>query len=403
MRQWILAFLLILCVPSLWAQEGRQTWVRGQDTLTYTYTPLPAPTSGTDSLAHKENFWRRVVNYFDRSNEDRTLEKGFDLTFIGGPSYSNTTQFGIGVMAAGLYRVDRTDSLTAPSNVSLYGSVSTTGFYTVGIRGNTIFRQDRHRLNYHLSFASQPTDFWGIGYEAGRWNPRSSYAEKRARVEVDYQYRIARHLYLGPQLHFGYTYGKDFTRPEYLMGMNRTALLTGLGAMIDYDTRDFAPNPWRGVHLSLSALYYPTGLGNCAESLWSVEFRAAGYQRLWPSAVLAGEIYGEFHSEGTPWAMMARLGGDNRMRGYYEGRYRDLDLITVQVELRQRIWRRISGVVWGGAGNLFPTLGDFTWSHTLPNYGLGLRWEFKKRVNIRFDYGFGKDTHGLVVQINEAF
>lgn len=35
--------------------------------------------------------------------------------------------------------------------------------------------------------------------------------------------------------------------------------------------------------------------------------------------------------------------------------------------------------------------------------GLGLRFEFKHRMNIRIDYGFGKGTSGLVVQFAEAF
>ena len=80
------------------------------------------------------------------------------------------------------------------------------------------------------------------------------------------------------------------------------------------------------------------------------------------------------------------------MRGYYQGRYTDNDMITFQVELRQRIWRRIGCTFWGGAGNVFSDLERFDWSETLPNYGVGLRWELKKRVNVRLDYGFGKKT-----------
>lgn len=91
------------------------------------------------------------------------------------------------------------------------------------------------------------------------------------------------------------------------------------------------------------------------------------------------------------------------MRGYYEGRYTDNDLVAVQLELRQRIWRRIGCTVWGGAGNVFADFASWRWSHTLPNYGFGLRWELKKRVNIRLDYGFGRKTGGFLLNINEAF
>ena len=36
--------------------------------------------------------------------------------------------------------------------------------------------------------------------------------------------------------------------------------------------------------------------------------------------------------------------------------------------------------------------------------GIGYRWEFKKNVNVRLDYGFGKNGQsGFIFNINEAF
>ena len=102
--------------------------------------------------------------------------------------------------------------------------------------------------------------------------------------------------------------------------------------------------------------------------------------------------------------MLAALGGSARMRGYYEGRYRDKNLIETQIELRQHIWRRNGIAVWVGAGNVFPSFSGFKWGLTLPNYGIGYRWEFKNRVNVRLDYGFGKKGQsGFLFNINEAF
>ena len=137
--------------------------------------------------------------------------------------------------------------------------------------------------------------------------------------------------------------------------------------------------------------------------LQRMTFTADFYQRVWTDCILAFDLYGEFNSSGTPWPMLARMGGNQRMRGYYKGQYTDNDLITAQIELRQRVWRRIGCVAWAGAGNVFPTFREFDWAETLPNYGFGLRWELKKRVNIRLDYGFGKKTDSFLLSINEAF
>ena len=406
MRHALLVGLCLLCCSSLFAQELEQQLVRENDTLIYTYTPLvaePEVEAPADTTAQRPGFWTRFINYFAESNKDKTYEKKFDVSFIGGPSYSSTTKLSLGVMAAGLYRTDRSDSLTPPSDVTLFGSVSTSGFYTVGIRGNNLFKHDRHRLVYRISFASQPTDFWGIDYESCNTNPKSSYSEKLSRIELTYLARIARNFYIGPQMMFHYVKGIKFKNPDYLKGQAMDYAATGIGGVIQYDTRDFAPNPYKGIYLAAGAKYYPKALGSIEEAIWKVEFTLSGYQRLWSSGILAAELHGEFNSEATPWPFRARLGGDYRMRGYYEGRYTDLDMITLQVELRQRIWRRIGCVIWGGAGNVFHSMDRFSWSHTLPNYGIGLRWEFKNRVNIRFDYGFGKHSNGLLVHINEAF
>ena len=73
------------------------------------------------------------------------------------------------------------------------------------------------------------------------------------------------------------------------------------------------------------------------------------------------------------------------------------------MELRQHIWRRNGMVIWGGAGTVFSKFSEITSRTILPSYGLGYRWEFKQRVNVRLDYGFGRGCSGFIFSINEAF
>ena len=351
----------------------------------------------------RKGFLRRIVRYFEGSNVDRTFEKKIDVTFAGGPSFSKNTSLGIGLLAAGLYRLDRTDSVTVPSDVSVFANVSVSGFYALGVTGNTIFAHNRQRVNYTVMFSSAPRSLWGIGYDAGRYNPESTYSEKHYLVEASYLHEVLPRTYVGGIVSFEHTRGVKFSDQAYLYGQKRSYTATGIGLIVEYDSRDFSPNPDRGVYVSFQERFFPKGLGNCERSLWRTTFTADAYRRVWKGGILAADLYAVFNSEGTPWPMLARLGGNQRMRGYYQGRYTDNDMITLQVELRQRIWRRIGCTVWGGAGNVFSSLDRFDWSHTLPNYGVGLRWELKKRVNVRLDYGFGKKTSGFLLSINEAF
>lgn len=381
------------------AQEG--VYVSEGDTVRYTYTPLAA--QDTLPVAKKQSFLRRLVAYFEGSTVDRTFEKKIDFTFAGGPSYSKNTSFGIGLLAAGLYRINRTDSVTSPSDISIFGNVSVSGFYALGVTGNNIFALNRQRIDYTVSFSSAPRSLWGVGYNAGRYNPESTYVEKHYLVKGRYLHEVLPNTYLGGMLSFEHTRGLKFTDEAYILGEKHKYTATGIGLIVEYDSRDFIPNPYRGLYLSFQETLFAKGLGNCGQSLWRTTFTADYYKQLWKGGILAADLYGEFNSDGTPWPMLARMGGSYRMRGYYEGRYTDNDMITFQLELRQRIWRRIGCVVWGGAGNVFHKLDNFNWSETLPNYGVGLRWELKKRVNIRIDYGFGKNTSGFLLNINEAF
>ena len=114
------AVLLLISAGMHLTAHAQETVIRSSDgdSLRYSYTPLPP------QAPEKRPFLRRVVDYFGESTTDKTFEKKIDFTFAGGPSYSKNTSFGIGLLAAGLYRLDRTDSITAPSDVSIFGNVS---------------------------------------------------------------------------------------------------------------------------------------------------------------------------------------------------------------------------------------------------------------------------------------
>ena len=111
-----------------------------------------------------------------------------------------------------------------------------------------------------------------------------------------------------------------------------------------------------------------------------------------------------FNCGHTPWALLSEVGGNDRMRGYYEGRYRDQHLVETQLELRQHIKGRNGAVAWVGLAEPFRSWKEFQWSHFLPNAGVGYRWEFKPRINLRLDVGFTKGGGaGFIFNLNEAF
>ena len=376
--------------------------VTSADTLSLSPDTVPL----NAAAAKRKGIIARVIEYFEDSNKPKK-DKKFDFSVIGGPHYSSDTKFGIGLVAAGIYRSDttHTDSvyMTPESNVAIYADATTSMFFKLGIRGTHIFKDDLARMRYDVNFASIASKFWGIGYENNISNDNESrYKYLCSDTRFDYIVRVAENLYIGPTVAFNYVNGHDFRKPWLLEGENRRTFNLGVGFTAEYDTRDCLTAATRGWYIRLDQRFNPRLLFN-KYSFSLTEVNVSGFLPAWRGAIIAAQVHGRITYGNTPWGLLSTLGGSNNMRGYFEGRYRDKSEIDACLELRQHVWRRNGIVLWVGAGTVFPRFSAFRWNHVLPNYGIGYRWEFKKRMNVRLDLGFGRHQTGFIFSINEAF
>lgn len=393
------------------------------------------PRSG-DSLctaapAQRPGLIRRIFDYYSRSNVDRTFEKKIDWSIAPGPNYSSDVGFGIGFLLAGIYRLDRTDSITAPSNVSIYGNVTTEKFVLLRFSGDNIFAHNKRRLSYSGAFVYFPGAFYGVGYDDGKAGYAQHLTTTMGILRLSYCMAVIDRLYLGVSGGLDYSGAKysPSGMEEYLQGIdegryekpggergelydlwkegrydparqdpfsnfirtrgdNPDAFNTNVGLFAQYDTRDVTFNASKGIFVKGEVKWYPRWLGNTGRHFGRITLTFDAYRKLWKGAVLAYDLYADAIA-GTPsWPMYAKLGGMERMRGYYEGRYRDKRLVETQLELRQKIYRRHGVVGWFGVGQVWGTT-KFHWNHTLYSFGCGYRFEFKNRMNIRLDYGWG--------------
>ena len=291
-----------------------------------------------------------------------------------------------------------------PSNVSIYTDVSTVGFYKFGLYGTHIFTGDKQRINYSTSFFSFPSYFWGIGYNMGDDNSNKSKMKRwQYKLQANWLFSPVENLFIGPAIAVNFVTARDVERPQLLNGQRRNTVNFGAGFTMLYDTRDNLTAPHRGLRLELSQIVRPKFIGNYY-SFSTTDLHTSGYLPIWRGALLAADFQTLLNFGNPSWGMMALLGNSDIMRGYYEGRYRDKHKMETQLEIRQHIWRRNGIVIWAGAGTVFNKFSAIRMKHILPNYGLGYRWEFKKNVNIRLDYGFGKAGQGgFIFNINEAF
>lgn len=350
----------------------------------------------------KLNIIQRVIKYFDDSNKPPS-DKKIDFSIIGGPAYSNDTKLSIGLLGAALYKSGDRDSVTSQSNASLYTEFSITGYYNVGIRGYHYTPADKWRFTYKVSFSSMPTYFWGIGYDVARHDDnKTKFLQLNSEVKASFDYRLPGNWFVGPALHFNYSKATDSDDYQLWNGERLRTLNYGVGFNLYFDSRDCLTAPHCGWYVGAEQRFYPRFLMN-KSAFSSTDITLSHYFGAWRDAIIAINLHGLFTYGNTPWSMLASVGGSHTMRGYYEGRYRDKNAVDLTVELRQHIWHRSSAVLWAGAGSVFSNFKNLQSRKILPNFGVGYRWEFKKNVNVRLDFGLGKGESGVVFNINEAF
>jgi hypothetical protein len=58
-------------------------------------------------------------------------------------------------------------------------------------------------------------------------------------------------------------------------------------------------------------------------------------------------------------------------------------------------------VIWTGAGEIWNDVIEF--ENTLPVVGAGYRFALQPRINLRVDFGVGRDSFGFYINVTEAF
>lgn len=397
----LLALIFMAVVPASAAETADST-VQVADTSAVDSAIVPSFRYTPWAPKREKGFWAWLKRNLAGST-DAVSDKKFDYTVVVGPYYDNAASFIIAGGGVGQYSWDRNDSTLQRSSISVIGQVSVKGMVSVDIQGANFMKHDRFRWNYRLKWQRLPIDYWGIGYERGHLDNYENFDRNRVYFKPEAFVRVVGPLYLGASINLNLTNASGLHDASRIDNQSKRVFVAGIGPSLLVDTRDYAANASKGVFLRVNTLFYPKFANKMPFSSYDLTF--SGYQRLWKGAVLCGELHGWFNQgDKVPWSMMAQVADNaDRMRGYYEGRYRDRNLMEAQLELRQHLFWRIGMTVFGGAANVFDHFDNINWRHTLPNYGLGLRYEFKRKTNVRLDVGFTKNKPGVVFSINEAF
>ena len=320
---------------------------------------------------------------------------------------SNPT-IGTGLGAAGmfLYPVD---------NKSPVSSTTVGGFYTsndswgAGVSQKTFLYEDRLRLNGSLGYGNINLDFYGVGTEAGNRGTSVPLTEKGFFFVPEGLTRIAGRLYGG--VRYRYLEMETAVNLQELLNnkidlppISSKVRSSGVGLVLNYDSRDNPFNPYKGTFLDLNAIFPSKALGGDYDyQIYQAAYNF--YYKLADHMVLAYRAFGKFTAGDVPFFDLSFFGTHNDLRGYPGGQYLDKMMLATQLEYRWKFYKRWGMVAFAGVGEVARNLSDFNTKDLLPSAGAGLRFMVSEanRVNISLDYARGREGDAVYFYIGEAF
>lgn len=366
---------------------------------------ISLPSAFAESFLSRDNIdgWLDKLGGSNHFDDSKTIDWGI----LPGPFSTPELGVGIGTAIIGLYRPDETDLVSQNSSIALKGFVSSTGAFGLNIENYNFFAEDKWRLFIDARINNMPTYYWGIGDSSARNNSnKEEYTVRNFSFQPKSLMRVGDSTYIGLGWDFSLMKASDLEKGDDSLLTKEddgtSIVSSGVSTYLLYDSRDFVPNPSKGYLASLGFTHFSKELASDRRfNRLSAQF--SHYYSFNAENTIAFDIHSELMEGDVPWSQLSLLGNDKRMRGYYEGRYRDRNVLTSQVEYRRKFDWRHGMVLWAGMGTLSNQVSELGSKRWLPNVGVGYRFEFKPRMNIRLDYGVGQNSSGFYFQVGEAF
>lgn len=337
-------------------------------------------------------------------------QSGAKLAFMGLPSFFYMPETGFG---GGLMVMVTRSSPGGKGDPALGDSLRAGGYYTeYGQAGGwasleAYLGASRTRLGLDGSISRYPSRFFGIGPSASAdetYVPLTGSAAARLGFALSPSFRA------GPR----FRYAMSRTLEAKSDGLLAQGGLTGgegyvsnaVGFALCFDTRDSAITPTKGGYLDLTAMAASHVIGSSQDFILSC-LDARAYLRPLPASklVLALQARAEAAFGDLPFQELLRIGGDKLMRGYYDGRYRDLDLLALQAEFRLLIWWRFGLTVFGGIAQVGSLASGFDLRQPKASGGIGarVRLDDDSNANMRVDIAWAEGGPQLYFNFGEAF
>jgi len=348
-------------------------------------------------------FFPSLLRSFNAGVPDTAKPTG-GLAFYPVLYYTPETRWAAG--AGGLYFYRPDPMAERPTTIALSSAYTQNKQTFLEITSNAFFDNGRlwHPGNFY--FQRFPNSFYGIGNNTPE-SAEENFSAEIVRINPALLFRVAPNLYIGPQVHYEswqlLTTEPNGTLIRRTIAGSGPTTVSGIGLTVNYDERDNIFAPQRGRFYQAVFLASPEFLGSTFD-FTRTRFDLREYFPLDESHIISAQLLFHTTTGTVPFRFLPQIGGQNILRGYFEGRYSDNTMAAFQSEYRSPFFRRFGFALFGGFGDVANRFTAFSAGHLKYSYGIGVRFAFipEEFIILRIDYGRGNTSDGVYVTLNEA-
>ena len=343
-------------------------------------------------------------------NEQQKGTSNSGFVFLPVLSYMPETRLTGGLVMNYYFRGPNAEANAKPSNLMPAFIYTQNRQSSIELPVELYWQDELYYASGYIGYAKFPDKFYGIGNDT-RKAEEESYTPRIFQIRSNVQRKITVNTYVGIQYNLKY-HKMLSTEEDGLLAGNDiigsgAGTASGVGVSLTRDTRNSVFYPTNGTLIKLLLQQFDGLLGSDYDFV-KVSADVRGYFEPFPSHVVAIHGYANFLNGMPPFhllSLLGQVGERNLMRGYYQGRFRDNNILVLQTEYRMPVWWRFGLAAFGGLGDVSRNMSEFSLNGLKYTYGLGLRFQLipKENINVRLDFGFGKESSGIYLAFGEAF
>ena len=324
--------------------------------------------------------------------------------------YTPDTRLAYGAAGVYYFKVPPRTASDLPTRISyvqLLADYTQNKQFDVWGQWNIFTRNEDFLLKGDLRYRDFPDRFYGIGNQSPEENVEM-YSYQLLSIKALALKKVRPNFFAGMDYNYTREYNFSYTEGGQLAQGTIAGYAGGVGSAFGlvsvYDTRDNVVNAYKGRFAEFSSYFYQPFFGSTF-NFTNINLTYQSYKALKPGHILAFQSVMRWNFGQVPFLDMAMVGGDDILRGYARNRFRDHHFWGTQLEYRYPLWWRFGLTHFAGVGDVYRQPSDIAFRTLKYSVGSGVRFVVNpaERLNIRFDYGYGREGGQFYLMVTEAF